>query len=92
MTRQTFKSLAAALLLSAVAVSPASQAYFTVSLPGNAMTMSGVEHAGRTMEPERERTAAAEVALPVTRRAQPEPQAPPSRLRAAAAWLRALVH
>ncbi len=91
MTRKTFKPVAAALLFSAVVASPMSQAYFPVSLPAGTLTMSGVEHAGRTMEPEREPTAVPEAAAPVARKTPPAQQTPPSRLRAAGAKLEGLV-
>lgn len=46
MTRKTFfpKTITAGLLLAAAAHSGLASAYFVVSLPGNAMTMSGVRY------------------------------------------------
>lgn len=43
MTRKTFKRLTTALALTAVLASTSTPAYFAVSLPGNALTMSGVQ-------------------------------------------------
>ena len=43
MTRKTFKRFTTALALTAVLASTSTPAYFAVSLPGNALTMSGVQ-------------------------------------------------
>lgn len=42
MTRQTFKRFTRTLLLAAALTSTAAPAYFAVSVPANALTMSGV--------------------------------------------------
>lgn len=86
MTRQTFKPLAAALLFSAVVASPASHAYFAVSLPGNAMTMSGSYYAEPvTAEPAVEQPNVRSA----KRKAQPAQTTPPLKLRASGTGLKA---
>lgn len=46
MTRKTFHHVIAGIALSAgVLASPLASAYFAVSVPGSAITMSGVQHA-----------------------------------------------
>jgi hypothetical protein len=44
MTRKTFHTVIAGIALSAAAASPNASAYFAVSVPGSAITMSGVRH------------------------------------------------
>lgn len=90
MTRKTFKPVAAALLLSAVVASPLSQAYFAVSLPGNAMTMSGSYYADPVAAPaaqQRAAPAARPQAAGKTLAVQPAQTSAPRKPRASAGWL-----
>lgn len=89
MTRNTFKSVVAAALLSATVAGAPAQAYFAVSLPGSAITMSGVGYP----EPAAVEAKTVEPAAAVHGKAQtPRPKkTKPRSLRASGAWLQAPV-
>lgn len=91
MTRKTFLPIAAAVLLSALVASPVSQAYFPVSLPASTLTMSGSDYSEQVSPPADESQAASAVAAPEARKPRPEPSPRRNTLRAAGAWLKALV-
>lgn len=91
MTRKTFKPVAFALLFSALVASPVSRAYFPVSLPAGTLTMSGSDYSETVGPSAEEPRAQPEVAAPEARKTQPEQAPQRLTLRAAGAWLKALV-